>query len=1360
MDDWEVVAGASGQPLSAEVLPVHAALLPSGKVLYFSGSQHDEAAKAPFDATRLYVPGSRRIEAPSSPNADLFCCGHCLLPDGNVLVTGGTEAYDNEASPVHRAEHHFTGLKTTHIFDWITEQWSKVGDMAEGRWYPTCITLPNGQALAASGHTSGASALHENDTIEFFDPVARAWSLPFATLPSLEETGSYDLAIKIFGIGPFHKIVHPEVYYPRLHILPNGQVFCSTALQVAKVRMTRAFNPNDRVLVTMTGPPYTPGIVFIPGIGLPVGDPEGVAAMENTYARSAFASVLLPLRPPSYTAKILICGQKQAKLFDTSSAATRSLGWQDAGAPRPYPVRAYLNAVLLPDGTVLVLGGIGSEKGPFGRLDISHGVDGLEPESIGGLDADAIFTAEVYTPETNSWQVLSTSPNKIPRGYHSVALLLPDGRVWLAGSNHDAERNLNGVREDDAGRGDARELRMELYSPPYLFTTDPVTGQRIPAARPQLVWAPETIGYGQQFTILTPDANDVFNVALIRCSSATHAFNPDQRYVQLTIDQFSRTPNTLTVTAPPTPEIAPPGYYLIFAVTLAGVPSVGRFLRLETVHAIMDVSVDRGAGLGKQLLIAGDRWYPGSVGEIELARRDVGVHTSFLVYCEVRGGGSVLLRTARVSSGLAGGVVQFNGQPAFNATVSSTHPVVVTVSFTLTDYLPHAAVLTLETDSPNFQPYVPGTTQITLGFTVRGEGVHVELTPDPLDFGTVAAGASNALEVGVANRGAQDVTVALELTDGADGQFLISDTLVALGVGQARTIPVAFVPTTVGRVAGRLHAHAASISQQTRYQEDAFLELHGTGTGPRADLTPALLTFPTQLGHTTSQAQAVTLTNNGSSPLLIADVTTDYEFSQTNTCPAVLAPGAACTIEVRFHPAGPGNRSGRLLVRSSAPGTPSLVQLAGTSVSEPIAILDPVSLDFGDQPVGTRGATLSITVRNDGAPDLLINSISLAGPHATDFTIVDNPTGQLVPPEQTSQLGIAFRPQAPGVRTATLCLEDNTSGSPHAVNLTGEGTAAPPLVADPTILAFPAQPVGAAGAPQSLLIRNAGPAVLYVAEPQIAGPHAGDFRVTQNDCRTALPPGGTCPLEVTFAPQAPGLRMASLIVSAGNEATTREIALTGTGLGATGRFDPPDVAFGDERVGTASPLVVITFSNEGTAALEVHSITVTGDFIHTTNCPAVLPPGAHGIINMRFLPSTAGMRTGQLTVVDGQGASIAATLTGKGIQSILGLSDDRIDFGPIPIGTAVARVLTITNEGDAPLTIQDVTIGGGNAVDFTIEANTCTGSVLQAGESCTVRVQFSPTTKGPRTATLAFSDNAADSPQVVGLSGEGYQGPA
>jgi hypothetical protein len=196
--------------------------------------------------------------------------------------------------------------------------------------------------------------------------------------------------------------------------------------------------------------------------------------------------------------------------------------------------------VLLPDGTVLVVGGSRSSN-----------------------DTDAVLTAERYDPAADQWEALATAA--VPRLYHSVALLLPDGRVWTCGSNHDCKQSFHDVPPT---RPDNRELRMELFSPPYLFR----------GPRPSILSAPNTVTCGSDIEVKTPEAVHVNRVALLRCGSVTHAFDSDQRFVELPVRH--RHGNRLTVDAPPNTAVAPPGYYMLFVVDRHGIPSSARLLRV------------------------------------------------------------------------------------------------------------------------------------------------------------------------------------------------------------------------------------------------------------------------------------------------------------------------------------------------------------------------------------------------------------------------------------------------------------------------------------------------------------------------------------------------------------------------------------------------------------------------------------------------------------------------------------------------------------------------------------------------------------------------------------------------------------
>jgi len=167
---------------------------------------------------------------------------------------------------------------------------------------------------------------------------------------------------------------------------------------------------------------------------------------------------------------------------------------------------------------------------------------------------------EVFNPDTGQWS--TRAPATVVRNYHSVALLMPDGRVWTAGSSHNAQQSFPNPGVDN------RELRIELYEPPYYAM-----------ARPQVSGVPSSVDYGTTFDVSCPKAATIRRVALVRAGSCTHAFTPDQRYVGL---QFTVQPgNRLRVTAPPDNRLAPPGHYLFFAIDNQGAPSIGQITHIH-----------------------------------------------------------------------------------------------------------------------------------------------------------------------------------------------------------------------------------------------------------------------------------------------------------------------------------------------------------------------------------------------------------------------------------------------------------------------------------------------------------------------------------------------------------------------------------------------------------------------------------------------------------------------------------------------------------------------------------------------------------------------------------------------------------
>src|SRR5215470_4286332 len=462
-------------PYAMPINPIHAALLNSGDVLIVAGSGNFPP-NTNFQAA-IWNPASGTIT--TQPVAwDMFCNGMVTLPDGRAFVNGGTLQYD----PFH-------GAPNTSVFDPSTGGFTDLPSMAHGRWYPTVTTLPDGTVMSFSGlDETGAT----NSTVEIYSPVTNSWSTPF-----------------VAGWTP--------PLYPRLHVLPNGNVFYS-----GPSTQSRFFFPATHTWTKVT---------------------NTILPTARTYG----SSVLLPLTPANnYRPMVMIMGGGQptatatTEIIDLSSATPT---WQPG--PNMSQARVEMNAVVLPNGKVLALGGSSTDENA----------------------STSSFNADLYDPATNSFS--SAGTNAFPRLYHSIALLMPDATVLLAGGN--------------PVRG-SYEPHLEVYQPSYLFTTDN-TGNAVPAIRPVISTAPAAVGYGTSFTVQTPDASSISSVVLVKAGSVTHAFDFDQRVIGLT---FTAGSGSLNLTAPPSANIAPPGYYLLFLTNSSGVPSVASFVRVGPVSVTVN----------------------------------------------------------------------------------------------------------------------------------------------------------------------------------------------------------------------------------------------------------------------------------------------------------------------------------------------------------------------------------------------------------------------------------------------------------------------------------------------------------------------------------------------------------------------------------------------------------------------------------------------------------------------------------------------------------------------------------------------------------------------------------------------------
>lgn len=208
-------------------------------------------------------------------------------------------------------------------------------------------------------------------------------------------------------------------------------------------------------------------------------------------------------------------------------------------------------------------------------------------------------------------------------------------------------------------------------------------------------------------------------------------------------------------------------------------------------------------------------------------------------------------------------------------------------------------------------------------------------------------------------------------------------------------------------------------------------------------------------------------------------------------------------------------------------------------------------------------------------------------------------------------------------------------------------------------------------------------------------------------------------------------------------------------------LSPTSVNFGNQNVSTSSAAQPVTLTNSGTAPLTINDIALSGsnaaDFAQSNTCPGSLSPGLSCTMNITFTPSALGAETATLTVTTNAADSPhTAMLSGNGVAPAPGVALDpaSVNFGNQLVNVAsAANLVTLTNSGTAPLTIDSISIDGSNAADFA-QSNTCSGS-LAPGISCNITVTFTPSTTGSRTASVSIVSNAPGSPTTVPLSGNG-----
>jgi hypothetical protein len=312
-----------------------------------------------------------------------------------------------------------------------------------------------------------------------------------------------------------------------------------------------------------------------------------------------------------------------------------------------------------------------------------------------------------------------------------------------------------------------------------------------------------------------------------------------------------------------------------------------------------------------------------------------------------------------------------------------------------------------------------------------------------------------------------------------------------------------------------------------------------TPSASTINLYPAGVAFFDQFVGTLGPSQPVTLTNNGTTSLSITKIVASIPFTQTNNCGASVAPGASCVISVRFKPSSATLQTGTLTVTDSAVGSPHVVNLRGTGVSNPISF-SPASLNVGTQSLNVAGGPAAITVTNISGASVTITSIVANG----DFTETNSCTSPLPPaPSAACRVDVTFKPTAIGTRTGAITITDSAPGSPHVVQLSGIG-AVSNLSFSPASLSFGNLNLGKASAPKNVTVSNNGTTPITF----LSITSNGDYSETDTCGTTTLAAGAICSMAITFAPTGSGKRSGRVTFNDTDPSNLQTLNLSGVGV--------------------------------------------------------------------------------------------------------------------------------------------------------------------------------------------------------------------
>ena len=409
----------------------------------------------------------------------------------------------------------------------------------------------------------------------------------------------------------------------------------------------------------------------------------------------------------------------------------------------------------------------------------------------------------------------------------------------------------------------------------------------------------------------------------------------------------------------------------------------------------------------------------------------------------------------------------------------------------------------------------------------------------PLDLGAVQLGASSTVALTVRSVSTMNAWLdSYELTAAsAVGQVGVATGTGPIAPGMEQSYSVTFEPTQVGSLECDLHLRFSDRVSPPRYSQQLTLRVVGVGIGAQAEFSPDSLDFGEVVLGSQSAALPMILRNVGQLPLGVSGSLIGQDFRLASPMPTLVAPGAEEEMSIVFRPGHGGFRSSAFSVSSNSARPPLPASLQGIGLVEALLEVTPTVLAYAPTPVGSMSEE-QLVVTNAGGIPVQVGAVRCAGPDAADFVVREAGqfVGLVLHPEQTCDIGVAFKPDAPGAKSATLELAHDGTSSPMVASLEGRAIEVLTLTPNVTELDFGSIEIEIMSRKQTVLMTNATDAKVTIDDILVDGPAGEDFVVSDNDTSRDLRPGVTYKVDVSLRPSALGVREGTLIVVAAERA--------------------------------------------------------------------------------------------------------------------------------------------------------------------------------------------------------------------------------